>query len=81
MSSTGSRVWEWETIATRSASSSEPTRCSAKFSRAPGNQVAPGIASEARTVLYGACALTSKNSQIDDQNAGRSSTDQRHSSS
>ena len=37
--------------------------------------------SEARTVLYGACAFTSKNSQIDDQNPARSSTDQRHSSS
>ena len=47
-----------------------PSRCSAKFSRAPGNQVAPGIASEPRTVLYGAWAFTSKNSQIDDQNAG-----------
>ena len=68
-------------IATSSASSSEPIRCSAKFSRASGNHVAPGIASEARTALYGACALTSKNSQIDDQNASRSLTDQRCNSS
>ena len=43
--------------------------------------MAPGIASEASTALYGAWAFTSKNSQIDDQNPARSSTDQRHSSS
>ena len=53
----GSRVWECATIAVSSASSSWPSRCSAKFSRAPGNQVAPGIASEARTVLYGRVGL------------------------
>ena len=79
--STGSRVCERETTAISSTSSSAPTMCSAKFSRAPGNHVAPGIASEASTVEYGACALTAKNSQIDDQNPARSSTDQRCSSS
>ena len=71
VSSDEARVWPWEVIATVSASSSPPIMCSAKLSRAPGNQRAPGISSDASTALYGACALTSKKSQIDCPEAGQ----------
>ena len=81
MSSSGSRVCECATTATASSSSSRPSMCSAKFSRAPGNHSAPGIDLEPSTCSYGVCARTSKKSQSDDQKPSRSVTDQRQSAS
>ena len=55
--------------------------CAAKFSRAPGNHSAPGIARDPSTRSYGVVARISKKSQIDDQKPSRSETDHCQSSS
>ena len=82
VSSAGARVCDRETIATRSRVLGLAHQVLGEVEPRAGE---PGRARHrvgcARTVLYGACAFTSKNSQIEDQKPARSSTDHRCRSS